>query len=77
MPTYDLKNTKTGEIKEMIISISKKEEMIASGDWVQVHLSAPMDVTHTGNMINKTSGDWKNLMERMQKGSGRGNTIKT
>ena len=35
MPTYDLRNTKTGETKEMILSISKKEEMVASGDWQQ------------------------------------------
>lgn len=73
MPTYDLKNTETGEIKEMILSISKKEEMCASGEWEQVHLSTAKIVTHTGNIINKTSGDWKDLMKKIKKESG-GNT---
>ena len=70
MPTYDLKNVETGEVKEFLISISRKEEMVASGEWTQLILSAPADVTHTGNMINKTSGDWKDLMKKIKKESG-------
>jgi hypothetical protein len=70
MPTYDLKNTKTGEIKEMILSISKKEDMVASGEWEQVHLGVADLVSHTGNIINKTSGDWKSLMNKMKKEAG-------
>ena len=73
MPTYDLKNIKTGEVKEMFLTISKKEEMLASGEWEQKILGAPATVTHTGNIVNKTSGDWKNLLENIKKGSG-GNT---
>jgi len=38
---------------------------------------APSLVTHTGNVINKTSGDWKNLMDNIKKGSGKGNTVKS
>lgn len=70
MPTYDLKNTKTGEVKEMIISISKKEEMVASGEWEQVHLGVPDLVTHTGSVLSKTSGDWKNKLDQIKKNSG-------
>ena len=70
MPTYDLKNVETGEVKEFIISISKKEEMVASGEWTQLILKPPADVTHTGNIVNKTSGDWKNLMSKMKKEAG-------
>jgi len=73
MPTYDLRNTKTGEIKEMLLTISKKEEMVASGEWEQIHTRAPADVTHTGNIINKTSGDWKDLLKTIKKGAT-GNT---
>jgi hypothetical protein len=40
-------------------------------------MSAPALITHTGNVINKTSGDWKNLMKNIKKGSGKGNTIKS
>jgi hypothetical protein len=70
MPTYDLKNTETGEVKEFLISISKKEEMVASGDWKQLHTSTPELVTHTGSILNKTSGDWKNKLDQIKKQSG-------
>ena len=77
MPTYDLKNTKTGEVDEHIISISKKEEMVSSGEYEQVHLGTADLVTHTDGILSKTSGDWRNFLTRMKKGSGRGDTIKT
>jgi len=77
MPTYDLKNRETGEIKEMILTISKKEEMIASGEWIQVHLGMAADITHTGNIVAKTSGDWRDLLKKIKKGSGRGVNINT
>ena len=75
MPTYDMRNTKTGEVEEMFISISKMEEMIESGEWEQVHRKTVELVTHTGNIINKTSGDWKDLLKSIKKNSGRGDTI--
>jgi len=78
MPTYDMKNTKTGEVKEMFLKISEKEAMIESGEWEQVFTAAPDLVTHTGNMINKTSGDWKDLLKKIKKSAGTrvANTIK-
>ena len=77
MPTYDLKNTKTGEVDEHIISISKKEEMVSSGEYEQVHLGTADLVTHTDGILSKTSGDWRNFLTRMKKGPGRGDTINT
>ena len=59
-------NVETGEITEMFISISKKEEMVASGEWEQKILGSPSLVTHTGNIINKTSGDWRDLLKKMK-----------
>ena len=77
MPLYDLKNTKTGEVEEHLVSISKKEGMIASGDYEQVHLATAEIVTHVDGILKQTSGDWRDLLSRMKKGSGRGNQIKT
>ena len=71
MPTYDLRNTKTGETKEFIVSISKKEEMVASGEWQQVHLAAPRDVTHVGSMISKTGSDWSDHLKNIKKSTGK------
>ena len=77
MPTYDMKNVKTGEVKEMFLKISEKEAMVESGEWEQVHTSAADIITHHGNIISKTSGDWRNLLSNIKKGSGRGNNINT
>ena len=79
MPTYDLRNTKTGEVEEHIVSIAKKEEMVASGDYDQVHTSFNENhiITQHGGTLRNTSGDWRDLLSRMKKGSGRGNQIKT
>jgi len=71
MPTYDLKNTETGETKEFIVSISKKEEMVASGEWQQVHLSPPRDVTHVGSMISRTGSDWSDHLKNIKKSTGK------
>lgn len=70
MPTYDLRNTETGEVKEMILSISKKEEMVESGEWEQVHRGAMKIVRTTSSTLSKTGGDWKNLMTKMKKEAG-------
>lgn len=66
MPSYDLKNNETGEVENFLISITKKEEMVATGEWSQVFLGAPATVTHTGNIINQTSGDWKNHLQNIK-----------
>lgn len=70
MPTYDLRNTKTGEEISHLCTIAEKEEMVASGEWEQFHSRMPGDITHTGNIVNKTSGDWKDLLKKIKDGSG-------
>ena len=74
-----MENTKTGEVEEFFISNSKKEEMIESGEWKQVHLTVARDnlISASGGILSKTSGDWRDLLKRVKKGSGRGDTIKT
>jgi hypothetical protein len=69
MPTYDLRNTETGEEITKFCSIAEKEKMVASGEWEQFFTRMPADITHTGNMINKTSGDWKDLLKTIKKGA--------
>ncbi len=69
MPLYTMKNTTTGETQDMMLSISQMEEMRATGDWTQV-IGAPNLVTHTGNMVNKTSGDWKDHLKNIKKAAG-------
>ena len=75
MPTYDIRNTETGEEKEVIISYDGLVAMTHDGTWEQVHKSASALVTHEGAILSKTSGDWRNLLSRIKKGSGRDNSI--
>lgn len=76
MPTYDFKNKETGEVIEKILSFSQRDEFLASGEWEHIHLGAAKTVTHTGNIINTTSGDWKDLLGNIKKHAGEANTIK-
>ena len=76
MPTYDMKNVETGEVKEMFLKISEKETMIESGKWV--HVLSPLNIiSQHGSTISKASDGWKDLLKTIKKNSGRGNTIKT
>jgi hypothetical protein len=77
MPTYEVRDLKTGEDTEIICSYSSLQEKIDSGRFIQVHKSTAPIVTHTGSMLSKTSGDYKDLIKKIKKGSGRGNSIHT
>ena len=77
MPTYEVRDLKTGEDTEIICSYSSLQEKIDSGRFIQVHKSTATIVTHTGSMLGKTSGDYKDLIKKIKKGSGRGNSIHT
>lgn len=77
MPTYTLENKDTGEQKDVLMSYDElQQHLIDNLDWFRV-IKAPALVTQTGNTINRTSDDWKDLMKNIKKGSGKGNTIKT
>lgn len=76
MPTYTLKNVKTGEIKDEIISISEMEEKTKSGDFVQIFSGKRMSIiSQHGSTISKTSSDWKDHLKQIKKGSGKDNSI--
>ena len=77
MPTYEVRDLKTGEDTEIICSYDSLQEKIDTGRYVQIHKSTAKIISHHGSILGKTSGDWKNLNERIKKGSGRGNSIKT
>ena len=74
MPTYDVRNTETGEEKEVILSYDALQAMLREG-WEQIHKSSAELVTHHGSIMSKTSGDWRDLVKRIKKGSARDNTI--
>lgn len=74
MPTYTMKNLETEEVNDVILSFSERDEMLASGKYEQM-LASPKLVSSVQSTLSRTSGDWKNLMTKIKKGSGRGNTV--
>lgn len=71
MPTYDMKNVKTGEITEMFLKIADKEKMLESGEWVSVHLGSMQVISHTGDIINKTDDGWNDILKTIKKNAGK------
>jgi len=74
MPSYTMINNKTGEEKEMILSLAERDQFLSSGEWKQ-KLTTAAFVSQTGSTISKTSSGWKDLLGRIKKGSGKGNSI--
>ena len=77
MPTYDIRNKETGEEKEVIMSYDAVKALINAGEWEQVHKSPATLITQTDGTLSKTSGDWRDLLKKIKKGSGRDNNIST
>ena len=78
MPMYTVVNKKTQDTQTMFCSHEKLQEKLEQlgEDWSQ-QIGAPALISNTGNVINKTSGDWKDHLKKIKKGSGDGTSIKT
>lgn len=58
----------------MILSLSERQALLDTGQYVQ-ELSTPNFVSMTGGTLSKTSSDWKDLLKKIKKESGRNNNI--
>jgi hypothetical protein len=78
MALYTIINDKTDETEDLFCTYEDLQKTLGKrGEpWRQV-IGTPGFVTMTGNVVNKTSSDWKNLLQGIEKGSGRGTNIKT
>ena len=70
-----MKNKASGEIREMILSLSERQELLDTGEWEQM-LSIPNFVSDTQSTLRRAGSDWQEHLGRIKKGSGKGNTIK-
>lgn len=59
----------------MILSLSERQALLDTGRYAQ-ELSTPNFVAMTGGTLSKTSSDWKDLLKKIKKESGRNNSIK-
>lgn len=72
MPTYPLKNLKTGETKELVMSMQEYEEWKRNNpdwdkDWSQ---GSGGVVSSTGDVYSKTDGGWNEVLSRVEKMPG-------
>jgi len=74
MPTYTMKNKQTGQIKEMILSLSEREQLLAEGEWIQ-QLATPKMVTNVTGTLKQAGDGWKEVLSKVKSGSGSHNTI--
>lgn len=74
MPTYTMVNVNTGESEEMILSLSEREELLATGEWKQ-KLTTPGFVSDSVGTLKRAGDGWKEVLSRVKSGSSRNNTI--
>jgi hypothetical protein len=76
MPIYTFRNKKTGtEITENI-SMARREEKLASGEWEQVITGIGGMISDSKSTMTRAGKEWEGHLKRIKKGSGMGNTVK-
>ena len=74
MPTYTLRNKKTGETWEVLCSYDKMQEQLS--DDVEHVLGTPNFVSMVGGTLSRTSTDFRDKLKQIKKHHP-GSTIKT
>ena len=76
MPTYDIQNKKTGEVKEIFCSYNDKEKELKKHgkDWEYI-VGAPGISFDTINPIKRAGSHWNDVLKGIKKASGKDNTI--
>jgi len=75
MPKYTIIDTSNNTEWEIQCSWDELQEILEENSNLKQGLSTPNFVTQTGNTVSRTSGDWRDLLKKVKKGSGKGNTI--
>lgn len=75
MPRYTIIDTSDDTEYEIQCSWDELQTVLSENNNLKQGLSTPNFVTQTGNTISKTSTDWRDLLKKVKKGSGKGNTI--
>jgi hypothetical protein len=68
MPTYTLREIKTGIISEVFLPISRMEELVASGEYVQI-IGSPKIVTGVGSSLKNTPNEFKDILKEVKRKS--------
>lgn len=76
MALYNFEITETGDIIEVMVSISEYDDFVKSHpELKRVYLKAPAIVSSIGGWSRKTDDGFKDMLKNIKKSSGKGNTI--
>lgn len=71
MPTYDFKNVDTGEVTELIMSISKMEQYCKDNPNMKQVISTSSNniiSNKDGSVLTKAGDGWKEVQDRIKSG---------
>ena len=76
MPTYDIQNKKTGEVKEIFCSYSDKEKTLKKEgkDWEYI-IGAPGISHDTIHPIRRAGSGWNDTLQKIKQNAGPRSTI--
>jgi hypothetical protein len=77
MPTYTLRDIKTQNQWDVVCSYEELQNILDEMPDVVKVLSTPKIVTGVGSLQSKVPDGFKDKLNQIKKGSGKGNTIKT
>lgn len=75
MPIYTFKNKKTGEEVTEMISMAKREEKLATGEWDQIITGYAGMISDSKSPLTRAGKEWQDKLKEVKKNAGRGNTI--
>ena len=66
MPTYDFKDKETGEIQELFMKISEKEQFLKDNPNLEQVISAPNMITRRdGDVLKKAGAGWNEVLQKV------------
>jgi hypothetical protein len=77
MPTYTLRDIKSQNQWDVVCSYEELQNILDEMPDVVKVLSTPKIVTGVGSLQSKVPDGFKDKLNQIKKGSGKGNTIKT
>ena len=80
MPLYDFLNKETGESEEHMVKLADYDQFIKDNPHLQREFTTASAsiVSHAGgNIVSKTSSDWRDHLKKIKKNAGRKANIKT
>ena len=76
MTTYVFRNKETDEIVEYEMKMSELDQFKEDNPNLQIQLQPLSAISDHKSTMTRAGSDWQDLLKRVKKGSGEGNTIK-